>query len=154
MGKLIEPNLKRPTIQKIELGHLDLTEDNAAKFSSATGVWAEWLLDGKPRKQMLAAPQYWPVNEDGGQTPAGWDKGLFDSIQAYRAIAEDPDRQRYLQERNRDAYSINLCGEWFGVLAAARDKGEQDTAEYFLGRFIGEMKERFGYDPKAKRYIE
>jgi hypothetical protein len=93
---------------------------------------------------MVSAPQW------GGH----YEKGLFEFIQATtQAKARDPDHQRYLRELKRDAWSIELCSQWFGILAAAREDGKQEVAEYLLNQFIDQMKERFGYYEAQKRDI-
>jgi DNA-binding XRE family transcriptional regulator len=141
LGKLID--LSRPTIQAIELGKLRLTESNAAGISAQTGVSASWLLDGDPEKPMVADPTF---------SSRPYRRQFFETIQAtFNAYA-----QRALKGHadDRDAWSIELCSEWFGVLAAARKAGQQEIAEYLLSRFIDQMKKRFGYDAKGKRRVD
>ena len=54
------------TIQAIELGKLNLSEELALKISVETGVSARWLLDGDPNVE--------PVMDDGG---SGIHLGIF-----------------------------------------------------------------------------
>jgi transcriptional regulator with XRE-family HTH domain len=118
-GKLVRRS--RPTIQAIELGKLRLTEDLAATISAETGVSARWLLEGDPDKPMIADGSWGPDSP--------YYKSLFEHIQATaRAMANDPDRKRYLRHRKRDAQSIEMCSQWFGILAAARKDGKQEVA--------------------------
>jgi transcriptional regulator with XRE-family HTH domain len=137
LGKLIE--LSRPTIQAIELGKLRLTEENAARLAAETGVSAGWLLAGDPDKPIVADPQ-WARRDQ----PYG--KQFFETIQAHTTAKKRLDV-------DRDVWSLELCSEWFGVLAAARKAGKQEVAEYLLSQFIDQMKKRFGYDAKGKRRI-
>ena len=145
LGKLV--GRSRPTIQAIELKKLRLTEDLAAKISAETGISARWLLEGKPDKPMIADSSWGP------DSPYG--KSLFEHIQATaQAMAKDPDRRRYLRHQKRDAQSLEMCSQWFGILAAARKDGKQEVAEYLFGQFIDQMKKRFGYDSARKRDMD
>jgi DNA-binding XRE family transcriptional regulator len=145
-GKLISRS--RPTIQAIELGKLRLTEDLAAKISAETGISARWLLEGDPDKPMI---------NDGSWGPGDnrYNKGLFEHVRATaQAMAKDPGHKRYLRQQKRDAQSLEMCSQWFGILAAARKDGKQEVAEYLLSQFIDQMKKRFGYESARKRQID
>jgi hypothetical protein len=131
------------TVQAIELCKLSLAGNLAAKISSETGISARWLLEGDPDAPMMCDASF------GDDRP--YNREIFEMIQA---MAKNPDRQRYLRHKKRDVRSLELCGQWFGVLAAARKGGKQEVAEYLLGQFIDSMKRRFGYEPAQKRAID
>jgi hypothetical protein len=117
------------------------------KISDETGISARWLLEGDPDKPMI---------NDGSWGPdTHYDKGIFELMQATaQAMAKDPGRKRYLRQQKRDAQSLEMCSQWFGILAAARKDGKQEVAEYLFGQFIDQMKKRFGYDSAQKRDID
>lgn len=163
MGKLIDPTLSRPTIQAIELGPLRLTEENAAKFSAATGISARWLLEGKPRKRMV--------------TPEGekYTKEIFETHQAllemHQALlkvnrgdladglaAAKPALGRFINVEGlpdvlymRGTLSFS---DWFGVYSAAEKAGKLEIMEYLMRRFIDEMRDRFGFDGEAAQKLD
>ncbi len=69
-------------------------------------------------------------------------------------MAKDPGHKRYVRQQKRDAQSLEMCSQWFGILAAARKDGKQEVAEYLLSQFIDQMKKRFGYESARKRQID
>ena len=174
MGKLIDPPLKRPTVQAIELGQLRLTEENAQKFAHATGISARWLLEGNPRKRIVPSPEFWPQE-------TRYSRALFEQIQATKAAQATESTSKHLavlaalmrkegdegfsgavealrkldpgSPNELDQWSSHLLSEWSGVLAAARAKGQQEVAEYLFSQFIENMKKRFGYEPEVVRSL-
>ena len=136
------------TVKSLETpGRLNLSEDTAVKISDETGISARWLLEGDPDKPMMADSSWGPDSP--------YYKSLFEHIQATaQAMAKDPDHKRYLRHQKRDAQSLELCSQWFGILAAARKDGKQEVAEYLLSQFIDQMKKRFGYDSARKRDMD
>jgi transcriptional regulator with XRE-family HTH domain len=140
------------TVKSLETpDRLKLSEDTAMKISDETGISARWLLEGDPDKPMIADSGWAPPDK-----PAPlYYKSLFEHIQATaQAMAKDQGRKRYLRHQKRDAQSLELCSQWFGILAAARKDGKQEVAEYLFGQFIDQMKKRFGYESARKRDID
>jgi transcriptional regulator with XRE-family HTH domain len=136
-----------PTIRSLESGRLKLGEETALKISDQTGISARWLLEGDLTKPMVTSESFW--GEDGEPEP--YDRDAFAFV---RAFPQPDSRAGYLRgqrTRKREAYSAQLCSEWFGIMKAARKDGKAEIAEYLLGEFMKEMKERFGYDPAGKR---
>jgi len=142
------------TVKSLETpGRLNLSEDTAVKISDETGISARWLLEGDPDKPMVCAPGWENAKFDGSYDDR-YGRGTFEMVQAGKQIAKDPARKRYLRQQKRDAQSLELCSQWFGILAAARKDGKQEVAEYLLSQFIDQMKKRFGYDSARKRDMD
>ena len=124
------------TIQAIELGKLNLSEELALKISVETGVSARWLLDGDPNVE--------PVMDDGG---SGIHLGIFtkNDFEERRA-----DR---LQNVDHSIRSIGLpwreAARLFAIKEAAEATANSRMLKYRISKFLDELEKEFGTSKKA-----
>jgi len=127
---------KRPsTIPALETGRLSLSEGTASRIAQETGVALSWLLDGDPNVKPYSEMETGPVP---------WNKEIFETVQAM---------QRPLGLRRTsypDVLTIitmqTLMDDWLPIFNAAVKAEKGYLAQYYLKRFLQDMRKKFGED--------
>lgn len=143
-GREIKPpgrqqGLSRRTIQAIELGKLRLTEENALLIQQKTGVSVHWLLEGNTAIE--------PYMEDvDGRHP--YTKEIFDRIKAHEASGIESVYPESTPSRLH-VEALATMHDWFPILSSANKNVKGELVVYYLHKFLGEMREQFGYDSET-----
>jgi transcriptional regulator with XRE-family HTH domain len=135
-----EINLSRRTIQSIELGNLRLTEENALLIQQRIGVSIHWLLGGDPAVE--------PYFEDERERRVRYTREMYDELRAAKASGLGIVRPDTTPSRLHMG-ALATVHDWFPILSAARKAGKGDLAVFYLHKFLGEMRQQFGYDGAA-----
>jgi transcriptional regulator with XRE-family HTH domain len=131
-AKLIDKSVA--TINSLETGRLNLSEETAFKIQQQTGVEMEWLLKAGPREK----PYVLSFEGYGARKP--YTKELFEQIQSSKG------RKSYYLEgpQHHLIPAISIVSDWISVYTAAEQTGRGDLAAYLMCQFLDQLVERMG----------
>lgn len=118
----------KPTIQKIEHGHLPLSESLAQRVFHETGVSLGWLLGGNPKARIVT-----------GQGEP-WSPETFERAQAGKTHFDKPHPAFFSSD------FLGFAGRLRAILASAQKRKDYYLASYRVGKFLDTLAADFGAD--------